>query len=258
MGSRGPLFLFLECSPGTVCRSARAGKQRDCAQEGRGAAFLLWVFTPSLFFWPWLFGAMGGGRAWGESWREVVKVREGRENSEGDKPKTAHFIPPNLFWWLTPTLPPPPVFQAVYLHPRVTMRVLLLICMPGNSTILHSLTVRRLQFCGRLFSCQQEIEVILARATGNRLALSNSNMAAAIKTCLIRSMKSCEIISRLNANNWLEMWEEVELHSHTVSFIFVTCVSLSSQTVNSCAARSGPVRGTLPFFGWVCSKKHWL
>lgn len=39
--------------------------------------------------------------------------------------------------FFAPPHPGPLVFKSVYLPPRVTMRVLLLICMPGNITTFH-------------------------------------------------------------------------------------------------------------------------
>lgn len=90
MGSRGPLFLLLECSSGTVCCSARAGKQRDCSSEGRGTAFLLWVFSP---FLPLALVIWGHRRAWGGGGVAAGgKVREGRENSEEDQPLHTSFL----------------------------------------------------------------------------------------------------------------------------------------------------------------------
>lgn len=65
VGLRGPLLLFLECSPGTV-RSRKAerlflGRQTHSCFE--------FEFSSPFFLWPWLFGAMelwrGGSRSGG-------------------------------------------------------------------------------------------------------------------------------------------------------------------------------------------------
>lgn len=107
MGLRGPLFLFLECSPETVCSAAAAARKsrkterlflgktdgpHSCCQS-----FLPLLLSPFLAMAVWGQWTEGGGGAWREGravggWKGDREQERGkrREGSSGDQKNIRH------------------------------------------------------------------------------------------------------------------------------------------------------------------------
>lgn len=107
----GVLCFFSWNAAPRLSAAAQKSRKTERLFLGRQTCHILAVSFLPLLFWPWLFGASGGGRAErGESsgggglerWQRAGRNRGGEFRRPEEYPNTKHFIPLHfaLFWLL--------------------------------------------------------------------------------------------------------------------------------------------------------------